>query len=55
MPPVQPAEILAAFGIAVAVVVFLIVLAVLGVAVLIEEVIIWGKKRLSPRLQQEDQ
>jgi len=48
MPPVQPAETLAALGIVVGVVVFLIMLVLLGVAVLIEEAVVRGRKYLSP-------
>jgi hypothetical protein len=54
MPPVQPAETLAALGIAAGVVVFLIGLILLGVVALIDGAVRRGKKRLIPHNSQEE-
>jgi hypothetical protein len=49
MPPVQPAETLAAFGICAGVVVFLIALVLLGALMLIEEVAVRTKRKVRGR------
>jgi len=54
MPPVQHAETLAALGVCAGVVVFLAMLALLGVAILIEEMALRGKKHLRLRQPQEE-
>ncbi|QJD49799.1 hypothetical protein SEA_CLUBPENGUIN_75 [Streptomyces phage ClubPenguin] len=54
MPPIQPAETLAALGIIAGVVVFLIMVVLIGVVALIEEAVKRGKNRLVPRRLQEE-
>lgn len=53
MPPVQPMEILAAFGILVGFAMFVIIAALFGVVVLIEKVVLRGKSS-NLRLEQQN-